>query len=451
MKNPRFQLALQTGSWLAALALSVIGAAWLPALNAAKPAAEQGAGSRAILDGQPPDIELGPRPRTLIEGLTPGPLKQALQACASGPFKTTDFSIAHRGAPREFPEHTAQSYQAAARQGAGIVECDVTFTRDGHLVCRHAECDLHTTTDILVSEAAAHCSIPFTPFDAATGQPATARCCTSDLSLAQFQTLKGKRHYQNPRATTPRAFVGELANHGTVLSHRQSIQLLRSLGVKFTPELKAADPQRLRQAFNAATTELAQQRYAQAMIDDYRQAGIAPTDVWPQSFDLADVTYWIEHAGQFGRQAVYLDGRTAMDPFHGDPRQFVPTMDEIAGLGVKIIAPPMHFLLRVEDDGNIVPSTYAHAAKQAGLQIITWTLERSDLRHGSRTGGLGQDGLPRATYYYQFDRNPNAQAIRTESDLYRALDALARRVGILGIFSDWPATVTYYANCMGLD
>jgi glycerophosphoryl diester phosphodiesterase len=26
----------------------------------------------------------------------------------------------------------------------------------------------------------------------------------------------------------------------------------------------------------------------------------------------------------------------------------------------------------------------------------------------------------------------------------------AREVKILGIFSDWPATVTYYANCMGL-
>jgi glycerophosphoryl diester phosphodiesterase len=23
-------------------------------------------------------------------------------------------------------------------------------------------------------------------------------------------------------------------------------------------------------------------------------------------------------------------------------------------------------------------------------------------------------------------------------------------VKVLGIFSDWPATVTYYANCMGL-
>ena len=35
--------------------------------------------------------------------------------------------------------------------------------------------------------------------------------------------------------------------------------------------------------------------------------------------------------------------------------------------------------------------------------------------------------------------------------MYQALHVLAQEVGILGIFSDWPATVTYYANCMGLD
>ncbi len=29
-------------------------------------------------------------------------------------------------------------------------------------------------------------------------------------------------------------------------------------------------------------------------------------------------------------------------------------------------------------------------------------------------------------------------------------DILARDVSIMGIFSDWPATVTYYASCMGL-
>jgi glycerophosphoryl diester phosphodiesterase len=34
--------------------------------------------------------------------------------------------------------------------------------------------------------------------------------------------------------------------------------------------------------------------------------------------------------------------------------------------------------------------------------------------------------------------------------MYKALDVLARQVRILGIFSDWPATVSYYASCMDL-
>ena len=28
------------------------------------------------------------------------------------------------------------------------------------------------------------------------------------------------------------------------------------------------------------------------------------------------------------------------------------------------------------------------------------------------------------------------------------VDVLAKDVGIRGLFSDWPATVSYYANCM---
>ena len=34
---------------------------------------------------------------------------------------------------------------------------------------------------------------------------------------------------------------------------------------------------------------------------------------------------------------------------------------------------------------------------------------------------------------------------------FHLLHVLAQDVGIEGIFSDWPATTTYYANCMGLD
>ena len=43
------------------------------------------------------------------------------------------------------------------------------------------------------------------------------------------------------------------------------------------------------------------------------------------------------------------------------------------------------------------------------------------------------------------------KAIKKDSDMYKALHVLAKDVKVLGVFSDWPATVTYYANCMGLD
>jgi glycerophosphoryl diester phosphodiesterase len=33
----------------------------------------------------------------------------------------------------------------------------------------------------------------------------------------------------------------------------------------------------------------------------------------------------------------------------------------------------------------------------------------------------------------------------------KVLDVLARQVGVRAVFSDWPATSTFYANCMGLD
>ena len=91
-----------------------------------------------------------------------GWLNSRLGECKDGPFYKTDFSIGHRGAALQFPEHTKESYEAAARQGAGIVECDVTFTRDGTLVCRHSDCDLHTTTNIVETPLNAECEVPWT-------------------------------------------------------------------------------------------------------------------------------------------------------------------------------------------------------------------------------------------------------------------------------------------------
>jgi glycerophosphoryl diester phosphodiesterase len=384
-------------------------------------------------------VQLGPRPYYLVEDMDESPLKSSLQKCSEGPFKRTDFSIGHRGAGLQFPEHTKESYVAAARMGAGIVECDVTFTADKELVCRHSQCDLHTTTNILATDLADKCSEPFSPaeFDPITGKrikAASAKCCTSDITLAEFRTLCGKMDASNPDAITVEEYMGGTPNYrtdlyatcGTLVTHKESIELFKELGVKMTPELKSPSVPMPYQG------DYTQEDYAQQMIDEYKAAGVSPKKVFPQSFNLEDLLYWIKNEPQFARQAVFLDGRYGDSGFdYTDPTTWSPSMQELVAMGVNIIAPPMYMLLALDGD-EIVPSVYANAAKAAGLDIITWTLERS---------GFLKDG---GGFYYQ----SVTDVINNDGDAYVVLDVLAKDVGILGIFSDWPATVTYYGNCM---
>ncbi|HQV09499.1 MAG TPA: glycerophosphodiester phosphodiesterase family protein, partial [Thauera sp.] len=137
-------------------------------------------------------VTVGPRPLFLVDDMADSPLKRRLASCENRPMRRSAFSIGHRGAALQFPEHTRESYIAAARMGAGIIECDVTFTKDKELVCRHAQNDLHTTTDILaIPELAAKCTKPFTPAtldaDGKLITPASAECRTSDITLAEFK------------------------------------------------------------------------------------------------------------------------------------------------------------------------------------------------------------------------------------------------------------------------
>lgn len=388
-----------------------------------------------------PRVQLGPRPFFLVDDMDEGELKTALQQCVNGPFYKTDFSIGHRGAALQFPEHTRESYVAAARMGAGIVECDVTFTSDRELVCRHSQCDLHTTTNILaIPDLAAKCTQPFTPavIDPETNEVverASAVCCTSDITLEEFKMLSGKMDASNPAATTVEEYLDGTASWrtdlyaaqgGTLMTHAESIALFQELGVKMTPELKAPS---VEMPFEGDYT---QEAYAQQMIDEYKAAGVAPEDVFAQSFILDDVLYWLENEPEFGAQGVFLDGRS-LDP--NDPATWEPDMQALADMGVQIIAPPMQVLVTLDENNQIVPSAYALAAKESGLDIITWTLERSG---PLQTGGGG--------YYASV-----TDVINNDGDMLTVLDVLAQDVGILGIFSDWPATVTFYANCMGLE
>jgi glycerophosphoryl diester phosphodiesterase len=390
------------------------------------------------VQAQEDPVQLGPRPYFLVEDMRDSPLKSELRACFDEELHRTDFSIGHRGAALQFPEHTLESYEAAHRMGAGIIECDVTFTKDKHLVCRHAQNDLHTTTNILLTPLAATCVQPFKPAalddDGNVITPASAECRTSEVTLAEFKSLRGKMDAFDPAALTPEQYVAGTPSYrtdlysgptsGTLLTHAESIALFTRLGAKMMPELKEPS---VAMPFEGFT----QENYAQAMIDEYKAARVDPRDVFPQSFDIRDVRYWIAHEPRFGRQAVYLDDA-------GTPAD-LPDAADLAGYkaeGINIVGPPTFALLALDADNRIVPSGYAHNANAAGLGIVTWTLERSGILADGNNG----------FYYQTIDA-----AITREGDLMEVIDVLARDAGVLGIFSDWPAPVSFYASCMGLE
>jgi glycerophosphoryl diester phosphodiesterase len=106
-------------------------------------------------------------------------------------------------------------------------------------------------------------------------------------------------------------------------------------------------------------------------------------------------------------------------------------MQELAEEGVRFLASPLWMLLTLDAQQRIVASEYAVAAKTAGLNILAWTVERS----GPITTGNN--------WYYQSIQ----AAIENEGDVFTAIDILVNDVGVAGVFSDWPATMSYYAHC----
>ena len=381
------------------------------------------------------EIQFGVRPYYLIDAMKDGPLKSKLKSCAGITPHQSSFSIAHRGAPLEFPEHTVQSNKAAALMGAGIFECDVTFTKDKQLVCRHAQNDLQGTTNILLTNLRERCTKPFIPANGS--EFAVAECRTTDITLEEFKTLRGKMDGFNKNAKDIQSYMAgtpswrtELYSEAgsTLLTHQESIALFKQFGGKFTPELKEA-------VVPMPYLGFTQEQYAQALINDYKNAGISPKDVFPQSFNLNDVIYWVQNEPEFGKQAIYLDGRYEQKGFNAaQPEMLKPSMQELYAKGVRYIAPPIWVLLTTSSTGEIIPSAYAKAAKDAGLNIITWSLERD--------GPMNKGGA----WYHQSIKS----AISSDGQIYEVLDVLAKQVTVKGVFSDWPATVTYYANCMGL-
>lgn len=138
------------------------------------------------------------------------------------------------------------------------------------------------------------------------------------------------------------------------------------------------------------------------MIQEYIDAGVAPSDVYPQSFLIDDVEYWVANTPEFGEQGVYLTFSL----------NNVPTPAEIVEKGINIIA-PIYPLLVTKSGDEVIATDYANEIKESGLDIITWTIERQ----------------------------------YTDYNELEVVNVLKNDINAIGIFSDWPATVTFVDNC----
>lgn len=83
-----------------------------------------------------------------------------------------------------------------------------------------------------------------------------------DITLAEYRTLTGKMDAADTSATTLEAYMDGTADWRTdlyategrtLMTHAESIELFRSLGAKFTPELKSPAVDMPHNGFSTAT------------------------------------------------------------------------------------------------------------------------------------------------------------------------------------------------------
>ena len=108
---------------------------------------------------------------------------------------------AHQGEPR-----------GGRAYGLGVLECDVTFTNDGARLPPRPVRPAHDHQHPRHASCRQGAPVPFSPaiFDASGTRTtaASALCCTSDLTLEEFKSLKGKMDASDPtprRRGVPRA------------------------------------------------------------------------------------------------------------------------------------------------------------------------------------------------------------------------------------------------------
>ena len=295
-------------------------------------------------------------------------------------------------------------------------------------------CDLHLTTNVLaIPHLAAKCTQPFHP--ALGPKSASAKCCTTDFTLHEIQNeMCGKMSSGYSRAKTVQQYITHTPSYRTDLyshdcpriqSHADFMKVINANGGSYVPEFKMLDYD-----FTKRNDGYTRQSYIEQIIDEYNTTDALR--VYPQGFIWEDLYYVVSHTN-FGMNTFALD-KNYMDIVDMNKVELRNYLRPLVDHGVPAVAPTMFMLLDVNEKGNVVPSLYAQVARELGLDIIAWTLERGQ----SLSNGGG--------WYYE----KLSSAINTDSDMIKILDVLYEDVGIKAVFTDWPSVVTFYANCKGI-
>lgn len=408
--------------------------------------------------------------------------RDAIATCEK-PLRFTEKSIGHRGAALVAPEETIPSWQIGAASGAGYLECDVSVTKDLDFTCRHSNCDLQFTTDLIENhpDLNAKCSKPWVP---GSGEEAT--CCTFDFTMKELSRLCSKMDSViNASADNystyllgPAGFrTGTLAEKkcSPLVPYREYLRLLKRSGYNAIPELKDTWMNRTQDFLASKGTNI--YKIADTFADMLVEEGFHP---WPkpgeaelpsgtvkgimQTFDHRIAAHW--KTTRPNLSVEYMWETDQMDneegvlcyPSNGDLNGNVGgdcggklLIQKLVDLGVDLMAPAIPVLLASGPNRTVVPSRTAEFLKRLKVQHIgSWSLERQgcDAVSGVTPEVPGQllapCGSPDSFYYAPIENTSTFQHV----DVLQVLDVLFRDVGLNSLFSDFPATVSMYVNCI---
>jgi glycerophosphoryl diester phosphodiesterase len=301
--------------------------------------------------------------------------------------------IGHRGASALRPEHTLASYGQAIADGADFIEPDLVMTKDGIMVARH-ESEFGGTSDV-----AGHPEFAARKTTKTIDGHASSGWFIEDFSLAELKTLRARERLPQLRSTchddefpiptleeiiefvaTESAKVGRLIG---IIPEIKCGSYFRKLGLPMEDKLLttlAAHPYTRTAPVEIQSFEIANLKYLHAELGGAQRRHRHPNIRLLQLMGGADEQPWDVMAA--GGKLTYAQMMTPAG------------LREIASYA-DAIGPGMRAIIPLTAEGALgTPTTLAHDAHTAGLEIHTYTF-RPENQFQAKNFWLGSEPTTR--------------------------------------------------------